>query len=76
MICSVCKRQRHNVTTKKSALMPGVDLILCGECLEGKREPRWTIILAGRGGKILEIRPYLKHHRYVGDDITAADIHV
>lgn len=56
--------------------MPGVDLILCNECLEEKREPRWIIILAGRGGKIQEIRPFLKNHRYLGETITAADIHV
>lgn len=76
MICSVCKKNKHTVTTKKSALMPGVDLILCNECLDEKREPRWTIVLAGRSGKIKEIRPFLRHHRYVGDKITAAEIHV
>ena len=76
MTCSVCKRERHKVTTKKSALMTGVDLILCNECFDAKREPRWTIVLAGRSGKIEQIRPFLKNHRYVGDKITAAEIHV
>ena len=56
--------------------MTGVDLILCNECLENKREPRWTIVLAGRAGKFDLIRPYLKNHRYVGAKITADELHV
>lgn len=76
MICSVCKKNRHDVSVKRSALMPGLELILCNECNTSKREPRWTIVLAGRSGKIDLIKPYLKNHRYVGDKITAAEIHV
>ena len=74
MTCSVCKRNRQNVTTKKSALMPGIDLILCNECLDNKREPRWMIIMAGRSGNTDKIKPYLRHHRYCGDKITAEEI--
>lgn len=76
MTCSVCKNDRNTVTPKKSALMSSVQLILCNECLEARREPRYIIIMAGRSGKTKEIRPFLKNKRYVGKEITAADIFV
>lgn len=76
MICSVCKKNKNNLMTKKSVLMPGVDLILCGECSDKKREPRYLIVLAGRSGKIDLIKPFLKNSRYCGEKISAAEIHV
>lgn len=75
MICSVCKKQKNTVTPKKSGLMKEIDLFLCNECLEDKREPRYLIVLAGRSGvDMAVIRPYLKNHRYVGDEITAKEL--
>ena len=75
MLCSVCKKQRNTVTPKKSNLMKDVDLFLCNECLEGKREPRYLIVLAGRSGiDMTVLRPYLRNHRYCGDEITAKEL--
>jgi hypothetical protein len=76
LICSVCKKSRNDITRKNSILIPGINVYLCNECLAEKREPRWLIVLAGRSGRFDAIRPFLKNRRYVGDDITAEELHV
>lgn len=76
MLCSVCKRNRDNVTPKSSDLMPSIRLFLCGECLEAGKEPRYIIVLVARGGESTSVKPYIKDHRYVGDPITAKEMMV
>lgn len=74
MICSVCKKNRESVTPKNSDLMPSIRLFLCTECYEGGFEPRYIIILTGRSGDPKVVAPYLKHHRYHGEAITAKEL--
>ena len=74
MICSVCKKNRAEVHPKKSKLMPNMKLLLCNECLENKREPRFVIVIHGRENGFESIRAYIKDHRYVGDVITAREL--
>jgi len=74
MICSVCKRNRDNVTPKQSDLMPSIRLFLCNECLDAGKEPRYVIVLVARGGDALSVKSYIKDHRYVGEAITAKEM--
>lgn len=76
MICSVCKKNKETVTPKQSELQPSIRLFLCNECLEGQFEPRYIIVLTGRGGDIQSTRPYIKGHRYVGNAITMNEMMV
>jgi hypothetical protein len=74
MICSVCKKNKAEVHAKKSKLMPDMKLLLCNDCLEEKREPRFAIVIYGRENGFEPIRKYIKDHRYVGDPITAREL--
>lgn len=74
MNCMVCDKPKNKLTPKKSRLMAGMMLVICEECLEGKKEPRFLIILVGRKqgpGKVVD---YIKHHRYAGADILAKEL--
>lgn len=72
--CTVCDKPKNSLRARKSKIMPETTLMLCGECFEGKKEPRWMIIVAamryGRGAVI----DYIVNHRYVGDEITLKEI--
>lgn len=74
MICSVCKKDRHEVHARNSRLMPTTKLILCNECLEKKREPRYIIILHGRANGFDSIKRYIKERRYVGEEISTHEL--
>lgn len=76
MICSVCKKNKESITPKNSELMPSVRLFLCNECLDGGFEPRYLIVLTGRGGDMQAVRKYVKDHKYVGAPITANELMV
>jgi hypothetical protein len=54
--------------------MAGMNLLLCKECEEGRREPRWLIILVGRKDGPKRVVEHIKHHRYVGEDILAKEL--
>jgi hypothetical protein len=47
---------------------------MCDACIEGKYEPRWSIILAGRQFGSEKVRDYIVKRRYYGKDITANEI--
>lgn len=53
--------------------MPTMKLLLCNDCLENKREPRFVIIIVGRED-FKAVEDYIKHHRYIGADITAKEL--
>lgn len=54
--------------------MPDMKLLLCNDCLENKREPRFVIVLHGRANGFEAIAPYIKAHRYVGEEISAHEL--
>lgn len=73
MICSSCGKQRNELTTKRSALLPFIELFLCSQCLKEKKEPRYIVILAGRQNGLSAVSDHLKNHRYSGETITAKE---
>lgn len=73
MVCYSCGKQKHRLTPIRSALFD-INLIMCDSCIEGKYEPRWTIILGGRQYGPEKVRDYIVKRRYHGKDITANEI--
>jgi hypothetical protein len=54
-----------------------MQLFLCTECFEAKREPRFLVILVARdkkNGGLEKVRDYIRHHRYYGDKIRADEL--
>lgn len=72
MKCSVCGKDKNELTPKKSKLSGG-PLFLCTLCLESKREPRYLIIIYGRANGFDSVSEYVKQHRYAGPDILAKE---
>jgi hypothetical protein len=47
---------------------------MCETCISGKLEPRWVVILAGRQGGPDIVREFIQKKRYVGIEISAAEL--
>lgn len=69
--CSVCSKQKANLTLRFSKLLPRSKFYYCAEDLD--KEPRYIVILIGRQN-INAVRPYLKDHLYEGKTITESDL--
>jgi hypothetical protein len=80
MICTSCKKPKASLKQKKSRALPGVQMYLCQDCLDNKREPRAFLILAGRaaadrGENPIDVLSYwIKNHRYLGEAITLREL--
>lgn len=76
MTCTVCRRHKANLRARKSKLMPNTPMLLCNECFDAKREPRWAVIMVARDPEqgIGAVRDYIRQHRYFGDKIVAEEI--
>lgn len=74
MVCQSCGAQRNEIHARPSRLMAGMTLLLCNECIELKREPRFMIILVGRRDGHQKVLDYIKNRRYVGKEITAKEL--
>lgn len=74
MVCTVCQKQKHQLKSKKSKLMPNLQMYVCASCFENKYEPRWLIILVGQSEGVESIQNYIVNRRYVGNEISALDL--
>lgn len=74
MVCYSCGQPKNELNPKKSVLLPGINLLLCKNCIESKYEPRWIIILAGRKYGPVSVREYIVRQRYVGKEISASEL--
>lgn len=74
MNCYSCGKQKAEITLRKSALLPGINLMMCNTCIENKMEPRWVIILAGRQNGTQAVRDYIVKRRYIGNDILGSEL--
>lgn len=73
MKCSSCGKQKANLSARKSKLIPSINLIYCADCIKGRFEPRYIIILYGRLNGFESVVDYVKNHRYVGNPILASE---
>lgn len=74
MRCTVCHNQKHALRTRKSKLIPSVQLFLCDGCFTAKREPRWAIVLVARSQGHDAVSDWVKNNRYVGEPILLSDL--
>lgn len=83
LICTVCQRHRMTLRPRKSKLKPNMQMFLCNECFEERREPKYLVIMVARKKKkpgddspagLEAVRDYIRNHRYYGDKITADEL--
>ena len=74
MNCYSCSKPKANLSVRKSLLIPDINLLLCATCIEGKFEPRWTIILSARKNGPEYVRDFIIKHKYVGKEILATEL--
>lgn len=75
MNCSCCGKQRAEIHAARSKLVPGVPLFMCNECIRGKHEPRFVIILAGRDTGPESVADYIVKRQFCGADILFTEVH-
>lgn len=73
-VCAVCQKQKFQLRPKKSKLMNGQVFFVCNPCFDAKAEPRWLIILIGQRDGQEAVRDFLLNKKYIGPDITAAEL--
>lgn len=81
MQCTVCKRHRLQLRPRKSKLKPNMQMFLCTECFDERREPRFLVILATRQAfkdhdteALNFLRDYIRNRRYYGEKISAEEL--
>lgn len=77
LTCTVCRRHRATLRPRKSKLQPSMQMFLCNECFDEKREPRFLVILVARdkkNGGLEKVRDYIRNRRYYGEKITAEEL--
>lgn len=74
MICYSCNKQKSEVSLRKSALLPGINIMMCQTCIESKFEPRWVIILAGRQRGTAVVRDFIVKKKYIGKEILGSEL--
>lgn len=74
MLCYSCSKQKDELHPCKSSLLDGVQLFMCQSCIDGKYEPRWVVILAGRQKGSEYVREYIVKRRYFGRPIAAEEV--
>lgn len=76
MHCSSCDKIKSPdaLEAKQSRLNKKQTLYLCADCIRGKMEPRYLIVLFGRANGPAAIADYIINHRYVGDPILAREV--
>lgn len=72
--CTVCRKHRLELRRRTSKLKSDMVLLLCNECFEAKREPRFLVIMVARSSGLATVRDYIRHRRYHGDKITAEEL--
>lgn len=71
--CAVCAKNKHQLRRRISKLN-GQQMFVCNSCFDNKYEPRWLVIITGQQDGIQAVQDYLLNHKYVGDEIPAADL--
>jgi len=71
MRCSVCGKQKANLTQRPSRLFSKTNFYYCSEDID--KEPRYLIVLVGRDSR-QKVKHYLENRLYVGPLITESDL--
>lgn len=74
LCCTVCRKHKANLRSRKSKLITNMVLFLCNDCFEKKLEPRFAVILKARTDGLASVRDYIRGHKYFGDKIVAEEL--
>jgi hypothetical protein len=72
--CTVCKKQKSVLRPRKSKLISTMSMWLCNDCFDGKKEPRFAVLLVARQSGVESVRDYIRTRRYEGDKITLDEL--
>lgn len=73
ILCYSCNKTKNKLNVRRSALLP-INLFLCQTCIDQKLEPRWVILIAGRQNGHDSVKDFVQKKKYVGSEITAAEL--
>lgn len=73
ILCYSCNKSKANLSITKSILL-GINLFVCEYCKENKFEPRWAVIISGRQNGPDYVKEFISKKRYIGNDISAAEL--
>lgn len=73
ILCYSCNKSKNKLNLKRSSLLP-INLLMCETCITTKLEPRWVVILAGRQSGPDAVREFIQKKRYIGNEISAAEL--
>ena len=76
MTCACCGKPKATIKPRKSSIISNVTLLCCEDCHNKKLEPRYLVVLVGRSKGMDAVRDLIVNHRYLGDEITAAELTV
>lgn len=74
MNCQCCGGDRARLHGVESAMVKGNKLLLCTDCKREGHEPRHLLIIGAHSGK--QVRDYIKHNRYCGQQLAANEVMV
>lgn len=75
VVCTSCRKPKHELKTRKSKVLPGAQMYLCGTCIEQGLEPRGFLIVASRQADQKEkAARFIKKRKYLGKPILAEEL--
>jgi hypothetical protein len=73
ILCYSCNKSKNKLNVRKSSLLP-INLLMCESCISSKLEPRWVLILSGRQNGSDSVKEFIIKKKYLGQEITAAEL--
>lgn len=73
ILCYSCNKSKNKLNVRRSILLP-INLFLCQTCIDDKLEPRWVILIAGRQNGHDSVKEFVQKKKYIGSEITAAEL--
>jgi len=73
ILCYSCNKTKNKLNLKRSSLLP-INLFLCQTCIDEKFEPRWVVLIAGRQNGHDSVKDFVQKKKYIGSEITAAEL--
>lgn len=73
VLCYSCNKSKNKLNVKRSNLFP-INLLMCESCIVAKFEPRWVLILAGRQNGPDAVKEFIIKRKYLGEEISAAEL--
>ncbi len=73
ILCYSCNKSKNKLTVKRSALLP-INLFLCQGCIDEKLEPKWVVVISGRQNGPDHVKEFVQKKKYIGSEITAAEL--